>query len=362
GGDELTFVPALRKNRDEPDALLTALAELHVHGQAVDWTAYFAGTGARRVELPTYAFQHQRYWLTDERTCDRDASGLGQSPDEHPLLGAAVPLAGGAGVVFTGLLSLARYPWLADHVVKGAILVPGTALVDLALHACEYVECGSLDELTLEAPLVLSEQIDTQVQVVVGAPDDESGRRALTVYSRSSDDTRAEWTRHAEGVLSDDPRSMGAGEGLETWPPRNAVELKTADVYDRLADQGLSYGPLFQGLRSVWKRDDEVFAEVALPDGLEAGGFGLHPALFDAALHTMAVSDAGLQAVEGGSPGLPFAWSGVSLSAVGARVLRVRIVRSGSGVSLLLADGAGAHVASVESLALRPVTAEQLRG
>ncbi|MFE6520085.1 acyltransferase domain-containing protein, partial [Streptomyces sp. NPDC057748] len=328
GGDELAFVPVLRKNRDEPESLLTALADLHVRGGVVDWAAYFAGTGARRVDLPTYAFQHQRYWLTDERTYDRDASGLGQSPDEHPLLGAAVPLAGGAGVVFTGLLSLARYPWLADHVVKGAILVPGTALVDLALHACEYVECGALDELTLEAPLVLSEQVDTQVQVVVGAPDDESGRRALTVYSRSSDDTRAEWTRHAEGVLSDDPRTMAAGEGLEEWPPRSAVELTTADVYDRLADQGLSYGPLFQGLRSVWKRDDEVFAEVALPDGLEAGGFGLHPALFDAALHTMAVSDAGFQADEGGSPGLPFAWSGVSLSAVGARVLRVRIVRS----------------------------------
>ncbi|MFJ5198316.1 beta-ketoacyl synthase N-terminal-like domain-containing protein, partial [Streptomyces sp. NPDC088394] len=326
-GDELTFVPVLRRNRDEPESLLTALADLHVRGKAVDWPSYFTGTGARRVDLPTYAFQRQRYWLTDERTYDRDAIGLGQSPDEHPLLGAAVPLAGGAGVVFTGLLSPARYPWLADHVVKGTTLVPGTALVDLALHAGEYVECGSLDELTLEAPLVLSERIDTQVQVVVGAPDDESGRRALTVYSRSSDDMRAEWTRHAEGVLSDDAGTRGAGEGLAVWPPRDAVELHTADVYDRLAAQGLDYGPVFQGLQSVWKRDDEVFAEVALPDGLEAGGFGLHPALFDAALHTMAVSDAGFQADEGGSPGLPFAWSGVSLSAVGARVLRVRIVR-----------------------------------
>ncbi|WP_206433934.1 polyketide synthase dehydratase domain-containing protein, partial [Streptomyces sp. ADI95-17] len=295
GGDEPTFVPALRKNRNEPESLLTALADLHVRGKAVDWPSYFAGTGAGRVDLPTYAFQRQRYWLTDERTYDRDAIGLGQSPDEHPLLGAAVPLAGGAGVVFTGLLSPARYPWLADHVVKGTTLLPGTALVDLALHAGEYVECGSLDELTLEAPLVLSERIDTQVQVVVGAPDDESGRRALTVYSRSSDDMRAEWTRHAEGVLSDDAGTRGAGEGLAVWPPRDAVELHTADVYDRLAAQGLDYGPVFQGLQSVWKRDDEVFAEVALPDGLEAGGFGLHPALFDAALHTMAVSDAGFQ-------------------------------------------------------------------
>ncbi|WP_369172970.1 type I polyketide synthase [Streptomyces sp. R28] len=362
GAEELTFVPALRKNREEPETLLTALAQLHVRGKAVDWTAYYAGTGARRVDLPTYAFQHQGYWLTDDRTYDGDASGLGQSPDEHPLLGAAVPLAGGAGVVFTGLLSPARYPWLADHLVKGSILLPGTALVDLALHAGEYVECGSLDELTLEAPLVLSERIDTQVQLVVGAPGDESGRRALTVYSRPSDDPRAEWTRHAEGVLSVEAGAVGAGEGLEVWPPRDAVELETADVYDRLAAQGLDYGPAFQGLRAAWRRGDELFTEVSLPDGLETGGFGLHPALFDAALHTMAVSDAGFQADEGGSPGLPFAWSGVSLSAVGARVLRVRIVRSGSGVSLLLADGSGAHVASVESLALRPVTAEQLQG
>ncbi|MFQ6856379.1 polyketide synthase dehydratase domain-containing protein, partial [Streptomyces sp. 35M1] len=109
--------------------------------------------------------------------------------------------------------------------------------------------------------------------------------------------------------------------------------MKTADVYDRLADQGLSYGPLFQGLRSVWRQGDDVYAEVALPEGADVDGFGVHPALLDSALHAVGLA-AGVapEAVEGGSPGLPFAWSGVSLSAVGARVLRVRIVRSGSGV------------------------------
>ncbi|WDT90436.1 polyketide synthase dehydratase domain-containing protein [Streptomyces sp. SCSIO-PteL053] len=132
--------------------------------------------------------------------------------------------------------------------------------------------------------------------------------------------------------------------------------------YEGLAGLGYGYGPVFQGLRSVWKRDDTVFAEVSLPEGGDADGFGVHPALLDAALHAMGLASEDDGTSEGGSPGLPFAWSGVSLSAVGARVLRVRIVRSGSGVSLLLADGAGAHVASVESLALRPVTGEQLRG
>ncbi|WP_042836027.1 hypothetical protein, partial [Streptomyces sp. NRRL S-15] len=44
--EDSTFVPALRQDRDEAQTLVTAIAELHVRGSAVDWAAYFAGTGA----------------------------------------------------------------------------------------------------------------------------------------------------------------------------------------------------------------------------------------------------------------------------------------------------------------------------
>ncbi|MEU1488574.1 type I polyketide synthase [Streptomyces sp. NPDC005752] len=352
--EDSSFVPVLRKDRDEATTLVTALAELHVRGSAVDWAAYFAGTGARRIGLPTYAFQHEHYWLADNVVQSADAIGLGQSSVAHPLLGAAVPLAGGESTVFTGLLSPGRYPWLADHAVMGSVLLPATAFVDLALHAASYVECDLIEELTLEAPLALSELADTQLQLVVGAADGE-GRRVVTVHARpaANSDADGEWTRHAVGTLA---TGTTPGESLEEWPPRDAVGLDVTNFYQELLGLGLGYGPVFRGLRAAWRRGDDLFAEVALPEGVDVEGFGLHPALLDAALHGM-----GLVGGEGESAQLPFVWSGVSLHAVGASVLRVRIAPAGSGVSLVLADVAGEPVASVDSLVLRPVSAEQVR-
>ncbi|MBM7443115.1 acyl transferase domain-containing protein/acyl carrier protein/NADP-dependent 3-hydroxy acid dehydrogenase YdfG, partial [Streptomyces sp. HB132] len=352
--EDSVFVPVLRKERDEATTLVTALAELHVRGSAVDWAAYFAGTGARRVDLPTYAFQHEHYWLADSMVRPVDASGLGQSSVAHPLLGAAVPLAGGESTVFTGLLSPGRYPWLADHAVMGSVLLPATAFVDLALHAASYVECDLIEELTLEAPLVLSEHADTQLQLVVGAADGE-GRRVVTVHARpaANSDVDGEWTRHAVGTLA---TGTMPGESLEEWPPQGAVGLDVAGFYEELLGLGLGYGPVFRGLRAAWRRGDDLFAEVVLPEGVDVEGFGLHPALLDAALHGLGLAGGG-----GESAQLPFAWSGVSLHAVGASVLRVRIAPAGSGVSLVLADVAGAPVASVDSLVLRPVSADQVR-
>ncbi|WP_435856683.1 SDR family NAD(P)-dependent oxidoreductase, partial [Streptomyces mutomycini] len=352
--EDSTFVPVLRKDRDEAQTVVTALAELHVRGSVVDWAAYFAGTGARRIDLPTYAFQHEHYWLADSIVQPTDASALGQSSVAHPLLGAAVPLAGGESTVFTGLLSPGRHPWLADHAVMGSVLLPATAFVDLALHAAAHVECDIVEELTLEAPLVLSEQVDTQLQLVVGAADGE-GRRAVTVHARSaaSSDVEGEWTRHAVGTLA---MGTSPGESLREWPPRDAVGLDVAGFYEELLGLGLGYGPVFRGLRAAWRRGDDLFAEVALREGVDVQGFGIHPALLDAALHGL-----GLVGGQGDGPRLPFAWSGVSLHAVGASVLRVRIASAGSGVSLVLADVAGEPVASVDSLVLRPVSAEQVR-
>ncbi|MFD8124614.1 SDR family NAD(P)-dependent oxidoreductase, partial [Streptomyces albidoflavus] len=368
---EATFTPALRKDRPETEAVVTALAELHVQGLPVDWTTYYAGTGARRVDLPTYAFQHQHYWLDSVSGGGEGARGLGLDPAGHPLLGAKAEVAGSEVALFTGSLSAASHGWLADHVVMGAQLVPGTALVDWVLHAGGCVGAPVVEELTLRAPLVLPERGAVAVQIAL-EPAEADGRWAVRVHSRPSGDDGGAWVLHATGVLTDSPAEAGA-VSLEQWPPAGAEEVGADAVYAELDGLGLAYGPAFRGLRALWRRGREVFAEVVLPDGPEARtgeveGYGVHPALLDAALHPVGLGAAG-GADREQAAGLPFAWSDVRLHAVGARRLRVRIAPAGgpdggdgTGVSVALADGTGAPVASVGSLELRPVTREQLAG
>ncbi|MEU5540774.1 polyketide synthase dehydratase domain-containing protein, partial [Streptomyces sp. NPDC020362] len=335
-------------------ALLTALAKVFVRGVAVGWDRVFAGTGARRSDLPTYAFQRQRYWLTPAAASR--AEDLGLETPGHPLLGAAVTLPASDGLLLTGRLSLAGQPWLADHVVAGQVVVPGAALIEMAMRAADEAGCGQVEELVIEAPLVLSPQSGVRVQLTVDGPD-ESGRRALSVYARAEDSApEGEWTRHATGVLApaDTAVDSGVDIGLTQWPPTDAVAVDLAGFYSALAESGLAYGPVFQGTRAVWRRGEELFAEVALPEGVDAAGFGVHPALLDAALHVIVGTGERRDKLE-----IPFAWRHVGLHATGASVARVRVTpeRTGEGVMLTLADASGGLIASVGSLVLRPFEA-----
>ena len=337
----------LHKENDEAVAALTGVAQLHVSGVDVDWAAVYEPTGARPVPVPTYPFQRQRFWL------ESTASSPGQ--EDHPLLGSALELADADGLLFTGRLSVGTHPWLADHVVGGAILFPGTGFVEMAIRAGDEVGCPRLDELTLEYPLVVPERAGIRVQFALGAPDG-SGTRPFSVHSRPEGDSGA-WTRHATGKLAKAGKAVtfkAAKFDLTAWPPAGAEQVRLEGTYEELAADGLVYGTAFRGLTAAWKRDGEAFAEIQIPASVsDVDRYGIHPAVLDAALHTIGVSGAA-----GDEPALPFAWEGVRLHAVGATTLRVHVRPVGTGaVAIDVADGTGAPVASVESLLLRPMSA-----
>ncbi|MFI6945112.1 SDR family NAD(P)-dependent oxidoreductase [Streptomyces sp. NPDC050422] len=359
GTDSATFVPLLRRKRPEAEALVAALGRLYVDGVRVDWEALYAGSGARRVELPTYAFQRTRYWL-DAPAAGADASASGQIALDHPVLRAAVVLPDDSGIVLTGRLSAATHGWIVDHDVLGSTLLPGTGFVELAIRAGEQLGCGMLEELTLQAPLVLQPLGGIAVQVVVGEADD-TGRRSVTIHSRADDHPDLPLTRHADGVLAP-PVEAEVAEGLTDWPPAGAEELTVAGAYPDLASVGYHYGPVFQGLTAAWRLGDVLYAEVRLPETAhaDAARFRLHPALLDAAMHVGLLDIPGRE--DGGQTLLPFAWNGVALHAAGATSLRVRLtpVAQQDGLSLTVADEHGNPVLSVESLLSRPVWAEGL--
>ncbi|GDY59330.1 hypothetical protein SVIO_099530 [Streptomyces violaceusniger] len=360
---EAVVLGTLRRDDGGLERFLISAAELFTHGVQVDWAAALEERGGRRVGLPTYAFQRERYWL-DVPAGAGDVGSVGLGSLGHPLLGAVVSLASGGGVVLSGRLSLATHGWLADHAVHGVVLLPGTAFVELALQAGDQVGCGRVEELVLEAPLIVPEKGGVHLQVEVGQAD-ASGYREVSVFSRGeAEGEGAVWACHARGALAPAEGADGVPFDFGAWPPAGAEVADVSGQYVRAAENGLRYGPVFQGLKRAWRRGDEVFAEVSLPEGERerAGEFGLHPALFDAALHAMGVSEA----LAGGSGSLlPFSWRGFSLGAVGASSLRVRLAPATEGnsgaVSVVVGDESGRAVASVESLALRPVEAGQLR-
>ncbi len=358
---ELAFAAALREGRSEPETLTAAIAAAHASGVKVDWQAFFKDTGAKRIALPTYPFQRKRFWLASGFGGAGDVSGAGLTDPEHPLLGAVIEDPQGEGLALTASLSLATHPWLADHAVSGAVLLPGTAFLELALNAARRLGAKQVGELTLQAPLAFSESTAMQLQVSVASPDEE-GRRELRIHSRprlsGEEGEEGEWTLNAEGALLAEPLPLP--EPPQSWPPAEAEPLDFTDVYERLGEVGLEYGPAFRGLSAAWRVGETICAEASLAEGQasEASRYAIHPALLDSALHGI-----GLVGGEGAaaSPKLPFAFAGVSVQGEGAAALRVRIEPSEEGASISLFDATGAPLAQISTLALRDLDPEQLK-
>ncbi|MFF3906975.1 HAD-IIIC family phosphatase [Streptomyces sp. NPDC001848] len=355
GVQGVTAVGTLRRNEGGQARLLQHAAEVFVAGVDVDWSAWVQG--GRLVDLPTYAFQHRRYW--QPATTGADVGTVGLDTVRHPFLGAAVRLADSDDLVLTGRISLGTHPWLADHAVFGTVILPGTAFVEMALRAADEADCSGVRDLTLHAPLSLPEHGEIDVQVQVGTAD--ATGRPVDVYSRQHG-TR-EWTHHASGVLVEEPAAPPEHTGPlhgTAWPPAEAPRLDPAAHYDTLAEAGLEYGPAFQGLSDVWRSGDEVLAQVTLPgrQAEDAARFALHPALLDAALQAAAVH--GMEGRDGRTP-LPFSFGEVTLYGRGASEVRVRLTPTGPDTfTVEAADPTGAPVARIDSLLVRAVTADDL--
>ncbi|HXB66046.1 MAG TPA: SDR family NAD(P)-dependent oxidoreductase [Solirubrobacteraceae bacterium] len=388
---EAVVVGSLRRKEGGPQRFLTSVAEVWTHGVGVDWPGLFAGSDARRIGLPTYAFQRERYWLT-HAPGGGDPASIGLSAADHPLLGAAIPMAGGRGWLFSGCFSLESHPWLRDHAMAGHALMPAAGFLELALAAAERVGANVVEELTVERPLALGEGHAVQLQISVSEPDAQ-GKCSLGIYSRPQGVAAGElqeerWVCHAEGTLGENGetplvesdgvqwRERFAGVVGDAWPPAGAQALDPELLHERLTDAGYDRGPAFQGVRAAWRVGDELYAEVeqAAPHAAGANGFAFHPASLDAVLSISAFNELGDRhagASDDGQAGdheqigelrVPSTFSGVRLLGRGEGVLRVRIGggREADVLSLAVAYEDGIPMLSVEELRLRAIDRAQL--
>ncbi len=305
-------VGSLRRDGGGRGGLLRAAGALHAQGVELDWRAIQGG--GRFISLPTYAFQRERYWLS-ERVRGGEGSALGAEGLEHAILRSALSQPDGTEILL-GRLSQSEPGWLREHVVFGECLVPGACVAELALAAGERVGLPRLLELTLESPLGVGAGEEVQLQLRVEALAGESSERAFSLHGRRSG-TR-DWVLHATGILGKE--SSGPSTELAAWPPVGAERLELAEFYVGLAALGLSYGARFQGLREAYRDSEFLYGTVKL-DGDSPSGYGLHPALLDSALHLLMLSKSALGSEE---VLLPFLLENVSLYATGASELRVQ--------------------------------------
>ncbi|MFJ6662139.1 SDR family NAD(P)-dependent oxidoreductase, partial [Streptomyces sp. NPDC091377] len=395
--EPVVVASAQRRDHAEAPALLAAAARLHTHGTDVDWRPLFAGRDIRRADLPAYAFQRRTYWLAPSAP---SGTQPGVRATRHPLLGAVLEVADPQSTLFTGRVSTRAPDWLADHVLGDTVVLPGTATAEIALCAARHAGGAQVEELTLRSPVVVPDGGALEIQVGVGAPDAD-GRRTLTFSTRSEPDapdgptdadaapdtdtdtdtdadadadadadTDADadadaddsaWILHATGTLVTEPPGTPApwdgGDG--TWPPTGATPVPLEDLYERLDERGMRFGPAFRSLTAVWRQGEHLYADLVLPEdghtGLEE--YGVHPALLDAALHTTGLLDP-----SGTGLRLPFAWSGVRLHArAGESRLRARVTPTGPDtLALGLTRTDGTPVLTADEVTLRPVPTQTL--
>ncbi|MEU4526545.1 SDR family NAD(P)-dependent oxidoreductase, partial [Amycolatopsis sp. NPDC024027] len=330
----VTAAGTLRRDHHGPTAFLTNLAHLHTHGHAVTWDP---APDTRPADLPTYRFRKHHHWLS--------------SSSGRPLLEPGIDLPDGR-TEFAGRISAGTHPWLADHAIEEAVLVPGAAFAEMALHAAAHAGDPVVGELTLQAPLFPPERGAVDLRLTLDPPDDAGGR-TFTVHARADGDPS--WTVHATGVLAA-PSGPPAAPATGGAVPDEAIPLPVDDLYERLADAGYRYGPSFRGLRAAWRHGDDIYAEAELPAPADPEGYGIHPALLDAALQTVFLAG-GTDVLR-----LPFAWRDVALHATGAA--RVVVHASAAGpdtLSLELFDTGGAPVATIGAVTTRPLPEGRIR-
>ncbi len=283
------WMPSLRKGRNDWDQMLESLAAIYRAGVDVAWEGLDRDRPRRRITLPSYQFQRERYWVDSPRV------PLTVRPTIHPLLGCEVVQAATPQRIFETVISVEGLPYLDDHRIAGVTLLPSPAYVEMALTAARVVlgtDAVCVRDLVVHRPLDVGEG-ETTVQVVVDPPSD--GRTPFTIYGRDS--VAAAWFAVANGVMSAASGQSISGDDGD-WASMRARVSEPVDMdsyYGWLTGLGLDFGPRFRGAVDAQRRDGEVIGRIEAPPGLgDVSGYRLHPALLDSCLHLIgaAVPDA----------------------------------------------------------------------
>ena len=288
------WLPSLRKGRDDWQQMLESLAELYVYGVQVDWTGFDGDYMRRKLSLPTYPFQRERYWIPKRSHGRRTA--VADEAELHPLIGMRVRSPLTEDIVFTSTISADTVPFLKDHVVFGMMVFPATGYLEMALAGARLAfdfQAYTLEDVAIEEPLILQDAEARELQLILTPPDENTTTFKIYSLSQNESGENSIWTQHVSGTIrlgkeEADIPALGA-PGLEEHRKRCAAELDTELYYRKLREHGIEYGETFRTVKGLWYGDGAGLGRLGLSDALfvEAGDYQVHPALLDGCLQVV---------------------------------------------------------------------------
>lgn len=275
GREHGSVIATMRRGANSGETFLNALGDLYEAGCDVRWQSVYPA--ARRVELPTYAWQGERFWI---KTTARPASN-----GRHPLLGDHVALASGSHAWF-GEIGVDSLPFLSDHRLRGASVVPAALYLEMAAAAGRTLGTPAVIELSLSHVLTLNSGDRWKTQILVEPID---GRPQVSIHGRNQDGEQP-WALLARGFLGEH-RETASAPALVDIQLRCLQQVTAPHFYNLLTARGLQYGPSFRGVAQVWRGEGEALAKLQPDsDAIRARDFGLHPAILDAGFHVVAAT------------------------------------------------------------------------
>ncbi|HLO89367.1 MAG TPA: SDR family NAD(P)-dependent oxidoreductase [Nostocaceae cyanobacterium] len=290
------WLPSLRPGSEDWQQLLQSLGELYLQGVKVDWSGFDQDYPRRRLALPTYPFQRERYWLEGAKPEFSQQNRFSHKAF-HPLLGQQLRSPGIKEIFFESQFSLNSLPFLRDHLVYGIVVVPGANHVSMVLIAAAKVfgtGVKVIQDVLIHEAFVLGEDEVRTVQLILKPEAPDSYAFQIFSVEQEAEEQQTAWKLHATGkVHLDKTDTAVSGEqlSLTAVQVRCQEELSAQAYYQQIRELGLDLGISFQGISQIWRRNGEALAQIKLPDVLtvESDAYEIHPAFLDACFQLVGV-------------------------------------------------------------------------
>ncbi|MBE9228590.1 amino acid adenylation domain-containing protein [Phormidium sp. LEGE 05292] len=293
------WLPSLRPGQEDWQQLLSSLAQLYVRGVPVNWLGFDQDYKRHRLQLPTYPWQRQRYWVEatafeNKRKALTHLKSL-NSQSQNPLLGQQLDLPGTAEIRFQSQISQNFPTWVKEHRIDETAILPGTAYLEMALAAGAIVAKSKnlcLQDVVIAKALMLPKDEVKTIQVILSPK--ESDIYSFEIYGLTSpadeNNGKTSWTLQASGkLLINEKESLAQPVDLAALQQRCTQEIPPESLYRRFQQQGMDYGSSFQGLEQIWRHEREALCKIGLPSELvsEVGEYQLHPVLLNTCLQVL---------------------------------------------------------------------------